>query len=51
MSLLRATDEAEALAREAEKSLQGLRSHVLNVLLAGNHEIPESYDELMGVAS
>lgn len=51
MSLLRATDEAEALAREAEKSLQGLRSHVLNVLLAGNHEIPESYDELMGMAS
>ena len=39
-------------ARSATVSaLQRTRAHLLAALMSGEHEIPESYDELMGVAS
>lgn len=40
--------------REYDSLLAGLltlRSNLIGVLLAGEHEIPDSYDDLMGVAS
>lgn len=39
-----------AMQRELS-SLRELRSHLLTALLSGEHEIPESYDELLEVAS
>lgn len=43
-----------AVGRDTERSerdLRMLRSHLLTALLSGEHVIPESYDELMEVAS
>lgn len=40
-----------AVTAEEHDSLRGMRSALLMALLSGEHEIPKSYDELMGVAS
>lgn len=42
---------AAVRAQAAVAHLRALRGNLLTVLLSGEHEIPESYDELMGVAS
>jgi type I restriction enzyme S subunit len=45
-----ALDELDATAEaaaEGMRSLEELRSHMLTVLLSGEHEIPASYDELL----
>ena len=38
---------AESMLRHSTDSLRDLRSNLLTVLLSGEHEIPESYDELL----
>ena len=48
MSDLDATLDSLTLERSRVRSL---RSHALAVLLSGEHEIPKSYDGLMGAAS
>ena len=48
MSDLDATLDSLTLERSR---LRSLRAHALAVLLSGEHEIPESYDEFLGVAS
>ncbi|MFM9597215.1 restriction endonuclease subunit S, partial [Streptomyces scabiei] len=40
-------DAADA-ARATAESLRTLRSNLLTVLLSGEHEIPSSYDALLG---
>lgn len=45
---LMVADEIVALHQKAVKSLRTLRSNLLTVLLSGEHEIPDSYDELLG---
>lgn len=47
-SALNATRDA---AMESLQRLRALRTNLLTVLLSGEHEIPESYDEVMEVAS
>ncbi|MFQ6485384.1 restriction endonuclease subunit S [Brachybacterium epidermidis] len=47
-SSLAASHEA---AQGTLRSLHALRANLLTVLLSGEHEIPESYDELVGAAS
>ena len=49
--LLQGVTDQEDEYRAQARRLQRLRSSLLAVLLSGEHEIPESYDELMGVAS
>lgn len=49
--LLAASAEGVRKARQAAAALRTVRKHTLNSLLSGVHEIPESYDELMGEAS
>ncbi len=49
--LLQGVTDQEDEYRAQARRLQRLRSSLLDVLLSGEHEIPESYDELMGVAS
>lgn len=46
---LRALDEALGAHLRTASSLRDLRSNLLTALLSGEHEIPESYDELMEV--
>lgn len=48
---IRVARAAAARAHEAAAHLRALRANLLTVLLSGEHEIPESYNELMGVAS
>ncbi|QGF23779.1 restriction endonuclease subunit S [Raineyella fluvialis] len=43
--------EAARARAELVAHLRTLRSNLLTVLLSGEHEIPESYDELLGEAS
>ena len=40
-----------ARSKEAIRRLRELRTNLLTALLSGEHGIPESYDELTGVAS
>lgn len=47
----RAVDAASEGMRASGQALRALRANLLTALLAGEHEIPESYDELMGEAS
>ena len=49
--MLAASAEGVRKARQAAAALRAVREHALGSLLSGEHEIPESYDELMGVAS
>lgn len=49
-ALSRLIAEAEALQAE-EVALRRLRASLLTNLLSGQHTVPESYDELLGVAS
>lgn len=49
--VLAASAEGVRKARQAAAALRAVREHALGSLLSGEHEIPESYDELMGVAS
>ena len=49
--LLQGVTDQEDEYRAQARRLQRLRSSLLDVLLSGEHEIPDSYDELMGVAS
>lgn len=49
--LLQGVTDQEDEYRAQARRLQRLRSSLLDVLLSGEHEIPESYDVLMGVAS
>ena len=49
--LLAASAEGVRKARQAARALRTVREHALSSLLSGGHEIPESYDELMEVAS
>lgn len=44
---LRAADDVVRRSRELTNGLRGLRSNLLTALLSGEHEIPESYDEVM----
>lgn len=46
-----AVDEVIELQQRSIRGLRTLRSNLLTVLLSGEHEIPESYDELMVEAS
>lgn len=48
-SRLQALHAADAASLENASKLQKLRSNLLTALLSGEHEIPESYDELMEV--
>jgi type I restriction enzyme S subunit len=48
--MVSAMDDVIGAAQEAVSDAQELRSGLLSDLLSGNHEIPESYDRLLGVA-
>jgi hypothetical protein len=53
-SLLAPIEAAAEALRASEmhmRSLGALRAAALTALLSGEHELPESYDELMEVAS
>lgn len=45
---LRSMEDAAEAARLTAESLRTLRSNLLTVLLSGEHEIPSSYDALLG---
>lgn len=47
IQLAAASGETEREARATADALRTLRSNLLTVLLSGEHEIPESYDELL----
>ena len=47
VGVLETSRAAQLLIRESVNRLRTLRSNLLTVLLSGEHEIPESYDELM----
>lgn len=49
--LFEALDRAATDARAEVSSLRDMRSNLLSALLSGEHVIPESYDEVMGVVS
>lgn len=49
VSPLRDVAESRAQAEQTVQTLRDLRSNLLTALLSGEHEIPESYDELMEV--
>ncbi|GAA3880802.1 restriction endonuclease subunit S [Tessaracoccus defluvii] len=51
MAPLDAAGDIVRMAQDHVATLAQVRSAILAALLTGEHEIPESYDELMGVAS
>lgn len=47
LSPLRPLSQQRAALESSQRRLQELRSHILTALLSGEHEIPDSYDELL----
>lgn len=48
VATVKSVDDALGAARATAESLRTLRSNLLTVLLSGEHEIPASYDALLG---
>ena len=48
VATVKSVDDALDAARATAESLRTLRSNLLTVLLSGEHEIPASYDALLG---